>query len=293
MERKTYLITGATAGIGKESARKLAQQMHSSAMDAQLILVGRNMERLQATQRELQEINAQATIDLLRADLSSLDEVRRLAGEVLQRTTRLDVLLNNAGGYFMKRQLSVDGYEMTFALNHLSYFLLTNLLLELLQNTAGAHGEARVVNVSSNASQGGKIDFTNLQGDKGYNSWAAYAQSKLANILFTFELARRLDGSLVTTNALHPGFVATNFGHNNGVLFKLGIKITQLFGRTPEQGAETPVYLASSPDVKGKSGGYYVDCQPAKAPAVAQDRSLAERLWQVSAEMVGLDGGSS
>lgn len=283
MDTKICLITGATAGIGKESARKLTQ------MGFRVVLVGRNSERLQAAQDEIKTSDHNGQVDTLKADLSSMAEVRQLAQEFLGRYDRLDVLLNNAGGFFLRRERSLDGYEMTFALNHLSYFLLTNLLLDCLLQTARQQGEARVINVSSDASQGGKINFADLNYTKGYFGWSAYAQSKLANILFTFELHRRLVDNGVTANALHPGFVATNFAHNNGGLVRMAIRLTQRLGRSVEQGAETPVYLASSPEIKGKSGGYYIDCQPAKAPALAYDRVLAERLWQVSAEMVGFN----
>jgi NAD(P)-dependent dehydrogenase (short-subunit alcohol dehydrogenase family) len=211
-------------------------------------------------------------------------EVRKLADAFRERYQRLDVLVNNAGAIFMSRQVSRDGLEMTFALNHLGYFLLTNLLLDLLIASA----PARVVNVSSGAHLGGKINFADLQLERSYTGFGAYSQSKLANVLFTYELARRLQGTGVTVNALHPGFVATNFGRSNGGLFDPLFRLIQRFGAlTPEKGAETTVYLAVSPEVEGVTGKYFANCKPAASSALSNDETTARRLWEVSEQLTG------
>jgi retinol dehydrogenase-12 len=218
------------------------------------------------------------------ADLSVQAQVRQLASAVQRRFAHLDVLINNAGALFGQRQVSPEGIEMTFALNHLAYFLLTNLLLDRLQ----ASVSGRVVNVSSEAHRGARLDFTDLQGQHRYRGWRAYAQSKLANILFTYELDRRLEGTRVATNALHPGFVATNFGRNNRSITAALWRILQLAAISPEQGAETIIYLASSPDVKDISGKYFVKKNAVRSSEASYDRAAAERLWELSAEITGL-----
>ena len=224
-------------------------------------------------------------MDSLLADLSSQQEVRRLASDFKRKYPQLHVLLNNAGGTFTTRQLSVDGIEMTFALNHLAYFLLTNLLLDTLKASA----PARIINVSSDAHSGGKIDFDNLQGERSYSSFGPYGNSKLANILFTTELARRLEGTGVTVNALHPGFTSTGFGKNNpGFLMKIMGAVVPLIARSPEKGAETSIYLASSPEVQSITGKYFVDCKVTQPAPQAADSAVARKLWDVSAEMVHL-----
>ena len=198
---------------------------------------------------------------------------------------RLDVLVNNAGGFFMAREESVDGIEMTWALNHLNYFLLTTLLLDHIKASA----PARIICVSSDAHTGTSIRFDDPQFKKGYSGFGVYGHSKLANILFTYELARRLEGTRVTANALHPGFVATGFGHNNGGLVRLGMRVVQRFGaRTPEKGAETSVYLASSPEVEGVTGKYFVDKHPVQSSPESYDRTAAARLWELSEQMTRL-----
>jgi len=192
------------------------------------------------------------------------------------------VLVNNAGGLFIKRILTSDGYEMTFALNHLGYFLLTNLLLDVLKASA----PSRVINVASAAHYRENLDFENLQGEKGYKGLQAYGQSKLANVLFTYELARRLEGSGVTANALHPGFVASGFARNNGSFYNLGAWVAgRLFGRKPEQGAQTVLYLATSPEVEGVTGKYFTDGKPIESSPISHDQAIAEKLWQVSLEL--------
>jgi NAD(P)-dependent dehydrogenase (short-subunit alcohol dehydrogenase family) len=218
------------------------------------------------------------------ADLSSQQEVRHLANEFKSKYSHLHVLINNAGGYFLKRQLSVDGIEMTFALNHLAGFLLTDLLLDTIKASA----PARIINVSSNAHTSGKIEFDNLQGERKYRP-RAYDDSKLANMLFTMELSHRLEGTGVTVNALHPGFVATGFAKNNGKVIAAFIGLlAPLVARTPAKGAETSIYLASSPSVAGITGEYFHDSHVVPAAPRATDRVVARRLWDVSAKMVHL-----
>ena len=275
MHGKVVLITGATAGIGLVTARELAR------LGATVVGVARNPQKAAQVAEQIRA-DTGATVHFLIADLSSLAEVRRLADEFKRQYSRLDVLVNNAGAVNMTRQETVDGYELTFALNHLSYFLLTTLLLDLLKASA----PSRIINVSSNAARGGRINFDDLEGRRGYSGFGAYSQSKLANILFTFELARRLQGTGVTVNALHPGFVATNFGHNNGGLMTTGIRLVQRFAALkPDQGAATQIYLASSPEVEGVTGQYFTKSRPAKAPAAAYDEADARRLWEVSERM--------
>jgi NAD(P)-dependent dehydrogenase (short-subunit alcohol dehydrogenase family) len=280
MNGKTCLVTGATAGIGEVTACELAR------MGARVLLVSRDPQRCAETTGRIREKTGNSAVEYLTADLSSQAQVRRLSQEIRQRCDRLDVLVNNAGAIFMRRQESEDGIEMTWALNHLSYFLLTNLLLDLLKDSA----PARIVNVSSDAHRGAKINFNDLEAKRGYSGFPVYGRSKLANILFTFELARRLEGTGVTANALHPGFVATRFAKNNGLLVTLGLDVIyRFFALSPEQGARTSLYLAASPEVEGISGKYFVKERSVKAASAAYDQETAQRLWQVSAEMVGLN----
>src|SRR5688572_9907393 len=244
MKGKICLVTGGTNGIGKATAQSLAQ------LGATVIIVGRDAQKTSQVVEEIRSTSGNPRVGSMLADLSSEQEVRRLADEFKSKYSQLHVLLNNAGGFFMQRQLSVDGIEMTFALNHLAYFLLTNLLLDTIKASA----PARIINVSSDAHASGKIEFDNLQGERNYSP-RAYDNSKLANILFTMELARRLEGTGVTVNALHPGFVATGFAKNNGKVFAALISIfTPLVARSPAKGAETSIYLASSPSVEALRG---------------------------------------
>jgi NAD(P)-dependent dehydrogenase (short-subunit alcohol dehydrogenase family) len=212
------------------------------------------------------------------------DQVRQLAGEFQRRYARLDVLLNNAGAFFSRRTLSVDGLEMTLALNHLAYFLLTHLLLDTLNATPAA----RIVNVASDAHRNAQFDFTDPQGRQNYRGWRAYSQSKLANLLFTYELARRLADTDTTANAVHPGFVATRFGHNNRGLVGLFVWLAQFTALSPAQGAETLIYLATSPDAARVTGMYFVKKQPVGSSTASYDATAAQRLWQLSAELTGL-----
>jgi len=273
---KTIMVTGGTNGLGLVTARELAR------MGAQVTILSRNAEKCAAVAEALQAETG-SPVEFIAADLSTLAGILQAAAAFKQRHTHLHVLVNNAGAMFARRQLTPDGYEMTFALNHLNYFLLTILLLDILKDSA----PARIVNVSSHAHVGASLDFDNLQGEKHFNFMQAYGQSKLANVLFTYELARRLEGSRVTVNALHPGFIATGFARNNGVFFNFGMKIIGLFIRKPDQGAQTSIYLASSPDVEGLSGKYFVGCKAVDSSPLSHDQALAEKLWQVSLELTG------
>jgi len=280
LDGKTILITGATNGIGKAAALQLAKQ------GATIVIAGRNPAKTARTVDEIKAQSGNPAVNGLIADLSSLAEVRRLAAEFCQKYTRLDVLINNAGGIFANRELTVDGYEHTFAFNHLAYFLLTNLLLDQLKASA----PARIVNVSSGVHEGAVIDFDDLQNQKnyGYGGNRAYGQSKLANVMFTYALARRLAGSGVTVNAVRPGVVATGFGENNTGLLRLGAQIFHLFSITPEQGADTAVHLASSPEVEGMTGKYWYKRKAVPSSPVSYDEAAQQRLWDVSAQLTGL-----
>jgi NAD(P)-dependent dehydrogenase (short-subunit alcohol dehydrogenase family) len=289
MQGKVCLVTGATAGIGEVTARELAR------MGAIVVGVGRNPQKSASVEAAIKAATGNPNVEFLLADLSVQAQVRHLAEEFRSKYRRLDVLVNNAGGYFATRQETADGIELTFALNHLSYFLLTNLLLDILLDSA----PARVVSVSSGAHTMGVINFDDLQGTRSFGGWGAYAQSKLANVLFTYELARRLEGSGVTATVLHPGFVATNFAHNNnegwtGKIASSAVKVLQrIVARTPEKGAETSIYLATSPEAEGVTGEYFSDKKAVKSSAASYDLQTARRLWQVSEEMTGLMTGAT
>ena len=278
MNGKICMVTGATSGIGLVTARELARQ------GAQVTLVSRSPERCQAAAESIRQETGNPEVDFIAADLSSLVEIRRTAQEFLKRQRRLDVLVNNAGGFFWRRAETADGLERTFALNHLNYFLLTNLLLETLKASA----PARIVSVSSDAHRGARIDFDNLQNKHKYAGFRAYAQSKLMNVLFTYELRRRLENSGVTANALHPGFVATGFAKNNGFLFRLFMPLAQLNALSPEEGARTSIYLASSPEVEGVSGKYFTKQQAVQSDPASYDEQTARQLWELSLELTNL-----
>jgi retinol dehydrogenase 12 len=278
MVGKSCLVTGATAGIGQITARELARK------GASVVVVGRSLARCKATVEAIRQETGNPSVDFLVADLSSQADVRKLAGEVQDRYPRIDVLVNNAGAMFTKRLESVDGIEMTFALNHLGYFLLTNLLLDTLKASA----PSRVVNVASEAHRFvSKVDFDDPQGKK-YGGWHAYGQSKFANILFTYELARRLAGTGVTSNCLHPGFVASNFTDGNGAMGWMMRRMASVFAISPDDGAKTSIYLASSPEVEGVTGQYFAKSKPAKSTRPTHDQAAAARLWELSEEMTGL-----
>jgi NAD(P)-dependent dehydrogenase (short-subunit alcohol dehydrogenase family) len=277
IEGKLCVITGATSGIGLITAERLAAQ------GARLVLVGRDPARGEAALARIKARAPRAEVSIHYADLSRLDALRTLAAG-LDALSRIDVLINNAGAMFWRRQVTADGLERTFALNHMAYFVLAALLRDKL-----ASSPARIVNVASEAHRGARLDFGDLQSAHGYSGMRAYARSKLCNILFTRELARRLSGTGVTANCLHPGFVNSRFGDNNPGLVGIGTRIAkQIFAIPPERGAETSVYLASSPDLEGKSGGYYDQCAPKTPSPEAQDDAAARRLWEESARIAGV-----
>lgn len=277
---KLVLITGATSGIGEAAATELA------AWGASIVAVVRNRRRGEETLAQIRATTGNEQLELLVGDLAAQADVRRVAREFKERHDRLDVLINNAGGVFGSRRVTSDGLELTFALDHLAYFLLTNELLDVLK----ASTPSRIVSTSSDASTQGSIELDDLQLERGYKPFRAYSNAKLANILFTFELARRLAGSGVTANCVHPGFVRSGFGSGLGGPMRLGTKAAQLFARRPEKGAETIVYLASSPAVASVTGKYFFDKQPKTPPAAAVDVALARRLWAMSEQLTGVGG---
>jgi len=282
MSGKTVLITGGTGGIGRAAAIGL------SSMGARVGITGRDRPRAEQAAAAIARESGNPAIDIFVADMSSQADVRRLAGEVLAAYPRLDVLLNNVGGFWAHRHVTADGLEHTFALNHLAPFLLTSLLLDRLIASA----PARIVTVSSGAQSLGKIDFDDLMGERKYSGQQAYNQSKLANVMFTYELARRLEGSGVTATVLHPGVTSTGFGSEDmargwGPL----IALMRPFMKSPERGAETPIYLASSPEAEGVSGRYFANRKAKKSHASSYDTATTGRLWDVSADLVGLGVG--
>ena len=279
MQGQVCVVTGATSGIGKAAAAALAQQ------GAEIIVVGRDPARAEATAAAIQAGGAPPPkVEI--ADLARLDQVRALAGRLNQTLDRIDVLINNAGLVLNERQVTPDGYEHVFAVNHLAPFLLTNLL----QPKLTASAPARVITVSSDAHTAARLDLDDPNLEHGWSSWRSYSNSKLANILFTRELAGRLDGTGVTANCLHPGVVRTGFGRDARPLMRVGITIARPFMLSPERGADTIVYLASSPDVAAKTGGYYVKREPREPSAAARDDGLARGLWETSERLTGLAG---
>ena len=275
---KTILITGATSGIGRATAVGLADQ------GARLLLVGRTPERIEETREEIRRRTGRDDAVLLRADLSSREGVHRLAEDVLARSPRLDVLLNNAGVTLLSRQTTADGFEATFATNHLAYFLLTGLLLPRLRASA----PARIVSVASDAHRWGRLDLDDLQNERRYRGMRVYGQSKTANILWNSELARRLEGSGVTANCLHPGGIQSNLGRGNGRLLDgVHTLISKLFLKSPEEGARTSLYLAAAPEVEGISGRYFARCREHRAAPHATDPELARHLWEKSEQLTG------
>jgi retinol dehydrogenase 14 len=278
MAGKTVLLTGGTSGIGKATAQALA------AMGARVAITGRDRGRTEGAAREIQAANG-GRVDVFVADLSSQTELRRLADEVLRKLPRIDVLLNNVGGYWSTRHVTADGIEHTFALNHLAPFLLTDLILDRLRESA----PARVVTVASNAHRMGRIDFDDLQGHRSYSGARAYNQSKLANLLFTYELARRLSGTAVTANAVHPGVVRTSFGAEDpGRVQRLMVPVMRPFMKSPGQGAVTSVHVASAPQLERVTGRYFTASSTKESSERSHDEAAAARLWQVSADLVGL-----
>lgn len=279
LQGKVFLVTGATEGIGKAAALEFARR------GASMTLVGRNLEKTERVLGELKAASGNGELDAIVQDLSSLAGVRAVAEEFKARRSRLDVLVNNAGAVFMNYLTSADGFEMTFALNHLSWFQLTSLLLDRLEAAPGA----RVVSTSSAAHAIGKMDLANVvRRQKGYSAHGAYGDSKLANILFTRELARRLAGTGVTANCFHPGWVSTGFGLNNqGFAAKLIELSAPLLARTPEKGAETLVWLATSSEAAAFNGEYFHDKKVAKPSKLARDAELGARLWELSESLCG------
>jgi NAD(P)-dependent dehydrogenase (short-subunit alcohol dehydrogenase family) len=282
MKDRTVLVTGGTAGIGRATAVGLA------AMGARVAITGRDGERAEKAADEIRAAGS-PHVDVFLADHSSQAEVRRLAEQVLQTLPRIDVLVNNVGGYWNHRHVTVDGLERTFALNHLAPFLLTNLLLDRMEHS----GSARVVTVSSNAQAMGRIDFDDLQGERSYSGARAYNQSKLANVMFTYELARRLGPGGVTANVLHPGVVSTSFGAEDPAgVQRLLVPVIRPFMKSPSQGAATSIHLASAPDLKLVMGQFFVNSKPKKSSSRSYDEKAAAQLWQVSSDLVGLNASA-
>jgi len=279
MTGKTVLITGGTGGIGKAAAVGLA------SMGARVGITGRDQARAERAATDIEAESGNQAVDVFVADLSSQTEVRRMAGEVLAAYPRLDVLVNNVGGFWSHRHMTADGLEHTFALNHLAPFLLTSLLLERLTDSA----PARIVTVSSGAQSMGKIDFDDLMGEQDYSGQRAYNQSKLANVMFTYELARRLETTGVTATALHPGMTNTSFSAEDPARAMAPVVfVVRPFMRSPRKGAETVVYLASSSAVEGVSGMYYANRRAKRSNDSSYDAEVTARLWRVSAELVGV-----
>jgi NAD(P)-dependent dehydrogenase (short-subunit alcohol dehydrogenase family) len=284
MKGKTVLVTGANQGIGKATAIALAQK------GAAVVIVARNAAKGRAALAEVglaAKAGGAPEPELLIADLSSQSQVRRVAAEFKARHDRLDVLVNNAGVYVPERHVTVDGIEETFALNHLGYFLLTRELLDLLKHSA----PSRIVNVSSEAHRGATMQWEDLQlSTHRYRGFKAYGQSKLANVLFTYELARRLEGTGVTANALHPGVIGSGFGQTYGGALSVLVKIARPFMLTPEEGARTSVHLASSPEVEGVTGKYFSKCKPVRSNAISYDQASQRKLWALSEQLVSVQG---
>src|SRR5437763_607697 len=277
MQGKICMVTGANSGIGKATALALAQ------LGATVVMVCRDRARGEEARSEITTKSRNTAVDLMQADLSSQQSIRHLVEHFQHHYTHLHVLINNAGASFPGRRETVDGLEMTFAVNYLAPFLLTHLLLDVLKASA----PARIVNVSSNSHEAGYIKLENLQSKNPYRSMKVYGQSKLAVVLFTYELAHRLQGTGVTVNCLHPGFVATHFGQRDvGPAFRLLVKVIGSFGASPEKGAKTSISLASSPEVEGVTGHYFVKSLPRRSATISYDESLQQHLWEQSAQLV-------
>jgi NAD(P)-dependent dehydrogenase (short-subunit alcohol dehydrogenase family) len=280
VQGKTVVITGATSGIGEVAACELAKQ------GARIVFIARDRGRAEQTLKRLELVAPGRNHVIHYANLSRLAEMKRVAEQVAGSEARVDVLINNAGAIFGTRQVTGDALELTFATNHMAYFVLTNLLLERLKATSGA----RIVSTSSDAHRRAKLDFGDLQFQKGYSAGGMYGRTKLMNILFTRELARRLTGTGVTANCLHPGFVATRFGDASGGLMSVALRVAKKFALTPQEGANTIVYLASSPEVDGVSGKYFHECKQVLPTAEAQKDADARRLWDISVQLSGVGG---
>jgi NAD(P)-dependent dehydrogenase (short-subunit alcohol dehydrogenase family) len=272
------MVTGATAGIGAVASQEIART------GATVVVVGRNPDKCAATVTQIKQQTGNPRVDFLLADLSVQQSIHELAAVFKTRYGRLDVLLNNAGAVYLRRQESADGIELTFALNHLSYFLLTHLLIDVLKATS----PSRIVNVASDAHRGNKLNFDDLEARQRYQAFPVYGRSKLANILFTYELARRLANTHITVNALHPGFVASSFGKNNGWLGRIVMNIVHRFAISPAEGARTPVYLATSSAVAEVTGKYWEKEKAVASSPETYDEAAAQRLWRISEQMTGI-----
>jgi NAD(P)-dependent dehydrogenase (short-subunit alcohol dehydrogenase family) len=279
MKARVCVVTGATQGIGKITALELAR------MGAEVTIVARSPERGQATLDELHRATGSETLGLIVADLSLLSEIRDAAEQLRGKHPRVHVLVNNAGAIHMTRKVTPEGLETTFVTNHLSYFLLTELLLPALEAAGTPDRKARIVNVASNAHLRARLNLDDLQAEKGYTPFTAYGNSKLGNILFTYELARRLEGKNVTANCLHPGVVATGFGRNDPGWLRFLVSIGKPFLLTPEKGARTTLHVATSPELEGVSGQYFVRSRPARSRRLSYDEGLQRRFWEVSAAL--------
>jgi retinol dehydrogenase-14 len=282
MQGKTVVITGATSGIGTETARALAE------MGARVVMINRNPRKAEGVAEDLRR-TATGSIELVQGDMSSFASIRSAAAEVLDRYPKIDVFISNAGVFRARRHETADGLEEVFAVNHLAPFLLTNLLLERLRASA----RSRIVIVASEAHRGGVLDFDDLllQRRFNFNAWKAYSRSKLSNIMFTYALARRLEGSGVTANCLHPGFVATRLGSGNKIPIRPVYLLLRPFTISPKKGAETSVYLASSPEVEGVNGKYFDNKRESRSSRVSLEEEPQELLWKMSAELTGIDAG--
>jgi NAD(P)-dependent dehydrogenase (short-subunit alcohol dehydrogenase family) len=274
---RVCVVTGSSWGIGREVARGLARQ------GARVVMLSRTKERGEAARADVVATTGSQTVDLLVANLSVQAEVRRVAREIDERYGQLQVLVNNAGGVFRRLPVTPDGLEYTFALNHLGYFLLTNLLLPKLKTSA----PSRVVCVASEAHWGARWDWENLQGERHYHQLEAYCNSKLANILFTNELARRLEGTGVTANAAHPGFVRSGFGRTASLSLRIGVLVAWPCGISAQKGAQTPLWAATAPELAGVTGKYFARCAEARSSQEAHDAAMAARLWLVSEKLTG------
>ena len=278
LDGKTWVVTGATSGIGEETALGLAK------LGARIVLIGRDPERTKHSVERVRSESGNDRVESLLGDFESHQDIRRLAADILEACPRLDVLVNNAGIITLKRPTTEEDFEAMFGVNHLGYFTLTNLLLDRHHQSA----PARIVNVASNAHRFGSLDIDDLQSEKSFGGMKSYGRSKSANILFTVELARRLEGTHVTVNCLHPGAVATRLGHNNGTLGSAVTKIISVFMLTPARGALTSIHLASSAAVEGVSGRYFAKCREQKPTSTASDPAVAARLWQASRQLTGI-----
>ncbi len=277
MQGKICLVTGATSGMGKETALGLAR------MGATVVIVARSRSKAEETRHEITRQSGNENIDVLLADLSSQQEVRKLADEFKAKYQHLHVLVNNAGAVFTKRQTTVDGLEMTFALDHLGYFLLTNLLLDTIKASA----PARIINIASQAQAGGKINFDDIQGEKSYGffGFGAYSQAKLANVMFTYDLARRLEGTGVTVNAVGPGPVSTNFGISNGGVLGSIARFFTRAGKSPADAAKTAIRLASAPEMQNETGKFYYNEKEIPSSKLSHNVATQNRLWEVSEKL--------